>query len=267
MYCYVIFYLSYFSKLSKKYTLQDVNFTAILLPVTFVVVASNGETIAPSLPTLELRIVTELVSLALWSICCCFGLILIPIVMLRMMIYKIPDSASVFALFLPIGYVGQLSYFIMLFGKNMSQMIPNHNIAESFTVACGLVSFVLMSFGYLLTLLAIGSVLSKIKPFAKTPNPTYSSSKTGLLVWHKSFWSMNFPIGTMSLANIEHSRGTVGGYKIEFFRVVSAIYGVALILITICNSLGMLHYIYKRCSSLFEIRKNKYKYPSHEQQE
>lgn len=50
---------------------------------------------------------------------------------------------------------------------------------------------------------------------------------------------MTFPIGTMSLANFEISKGLIGGYELEFFKVMSAIFGVTLFLICIANLIGL----------------------------
>ncbi|KAK6457403.1 putative sulfite sensitivity protein [Scheffersomyces xylosifermentans] len=248
---FILFFFTFFSKLNKEICLRDIDPTIFLLPVPLVVAASCGHLISESLPSLYLQIVTEIVSFILWSFCFCLGLMLLPVVFARMILHKLPETSSVFAIFLPIGFVGQLSYSIAMFGWNMVRIIPDTNLAQIFGVCCGMTSMVLMSFGFFNTFLAIASVFSKIKPFAKNPNPGCNHERYGYIRWNKSAWSMNFPIGTMSLSTFENSRGLVGGYEIKFFKYLSCIYGVALFLITIYNLCGMFHYIYKRAMTLF----------------
>ena len=50
---------------------------------------------------------------------------------------------------------------------------------------------------------------------------------------------MTFPIGTMSLANFEISKGVDGQYQLEFFKVMSAIFGVCLFMICLANLVGL----------------------------
>ncbi|RLV93357.1 Sulfite efflux pump SSU1 [Spathaspora sp. JA1] len=240
-----IFYFSFLSKLTK-HNLKDINATIFIPIVCPCVVSSSGNLIAMTLTNLNHRIITSIASLLLL----CVSLVLFhglgALYMARLVLYKIPDTSQVFTTFLPIGFLGQSSYSIMLFGINMYDLIPDKNLGNSLLFPCGLFASSLLAGGYIFTFLAIISTLSKIKPFAKNLNMEYT--KHGLIKWSKSYWTMTFPLGTMALANIEISRSISmipGGYELKFFKVVSCMFSVAVVFVCLANIIGMIEHIWE----------------------
>lgn len=233
-----IFFISFLSKLNK-HNLDAISGVALMPVVCPSVVSSSGHLIAVNLPNSNLKKITEITCLMLLfvSLVCFHGVG--ALYMARLILRKIPATDHIFSQFLPVGFTGQCSYSIMLFGSNMLTFIPDKTLGQMFFVSLALLSGCLLAGGYVYLFLAIASVLSKIRPFARHPNPKYTSSKLGLIIWNKGFWVMTFPIGTMSLANFEISKGVDGQYQLEFFKVMSAIFGVCLFMICLANLVGL----------------------------
>jgi tellurite resistance protein TehA-like permease len=252
---FVLFFLSFLSKLNK-HTLDGITAVAIMPVVTPVVVSSSGHLIAPNLPNSNIKTVTEITCLMLLFVSLAFFHGLDAIYLMRLFLHKIPSTEAVFSQFLPVGFTGQSSYNVMLFGANMWEFIPDKMLAQAFLVPSALCSAFLLAGGYVYLIIAVASVLSKMKPFAKKPRPGLTTKHLGLIKWNKGFWVMTFPIGTMSLANFEISKGTVGGYELEFFKVMSAIFAVTLFLICIANLIGLSWCITEKLNAAFR-SKNK----------
>ena len=83
------------------------------------------------------------------------------------MLKKIPKTEVIFSQFIPIGFTGQCSYNIMLFGSNMYEMIPDKTLCQIFLVHSAMLAAFLLAGSYVYLTLAIASVFSKMKPFAK----------------------------------------------------------------------------------------------------
>lgn len=247
----IIVFLSIFSKLNKNYDPQEVTAIFLLPIVTLTVASSNGHLLTPTLPTLQQQIITELVSLMIWMISIALAFIVITIYFARLIIYKIPTTDMIFSSWLPVGFLGQSSYSILLFGVNMFKLIPDPYLGHSFLVTSALVALFLMSFGYFMVFIAVSSLLSKTKPFAKNPNTAYTTT-FGTIRWSKYWWAVTFPCGTMSLSNLEISKGFVGNYELPFFRVMSCIFALGMLTITVTCLVGIVIYIVKRVARLFD---------------
>jgi len=246
----IIVYLSFMSKLNKQFNPQTITATLLLPIVAITVVSSSGHIITPSLQSLDHKVITEIFSVMLWCISIALAFIIIAIYFGRLIVFKIPNTGLIFSSWLPVGFLGQSSYSIMLFGVNMYQLIPDPYLGNSFLVSGALVSLFLLSFGYFMTFVAVSSILSKVGPFARKPNSQFVN-KYGIMSWNKNWWAMTFPCGTMSLSNFEISKGIVGGYELKFFKVMSCIFAVSLFTITIVCLVGIIIYIFNCIRGLF----------------
>ncbi|KAK6457402.1 putative malate permease [Scheffersomyces xylosifermentans] len=251
----IIFFFAFISKFNKPTSLEHMHSVVLLPVVTLAVVSSSGHVVSNSLHSLDHKVITEVIAIIFWGVCVVMGAGFMPIYYARLIIYKLPNSALILTNFLPVGLFGQCSYSIYLFGVNMYNLIPDKMVGTAFLVSCGLFSTVLLGFGYFSTFLGAVSILSKVKPFAKKPNPTFTT-KYGLLTWHKGFWAMNFPLGTMCLASGEVGRGAVGNYPLLFFKIISCIYAVVLFLVTLGNLLGVFLHVCDCLKELFTKNEN-----------
>lgn len=248
-----------------------------LLPVvTLTVAASSGGLIVPDLPNLNLKIVTNVVALLMWAIAVVLAFIVVTVNFWRLFVHKIPSTDKVFTMFLPIGFLGQGAYGILLFGRNCTTLILENAasvpsslytsflhetasensidmsqlsmiLASTLLIVSSMFAAILMAFGYFFTFLAVASALSKSHPFAKKRNRihTYLPSSnwfkqrfSGFIKFNRAFWSMTFPLGTMALANGEFYNLFNG---LRAFRYISAMYGAALFLIVLGCLFGVVY--------------------------
>lgn len=251
---FLIVYLSFMSKLNEVDLDAKLNATLLLPIVAITVVSSSGHQLELKLPTTNQMVVTMIVSFMLWCLSISLAFMIMTIYLHRLIVHKIPPTNLIFTSFLPVGFLGQSSYSVMLFGVNLHQLIPEELMwGKILLCICGFFSVFLLSFGYFQTFVAIMSIFSKIKPFAKSPNPTHTN-KYGLLKIHKGFWAMTFPLGTMSLSNTELGKGVIGDYPLLTFKVMGAIFAAACILITCACTIGAVVHTTKRIASLFQHR-------------
>ncbi|KAK6453593.1 putative malate permease [Scheffersomyces xylosifermentans] len=250
----IVVFFSYLSKVNKKFDLHDLDATILLPIVPVTVLSSCGHLITPNLSSLGDKVVTEIFCLMLWCLSIVLAFISITIYFYRLIIYKIPSTDIVFSSWLPIGFLGQSSYSILLFGANMHQLIPNPYLGNSLLVVGCLAAIFLLSFGYFMVFVAVISLFTKIKPFAKTPNAQYVN-RHGFITWNKDWWAITFPCGTMSLSNFEISKGLVGNYELKFFKVMSCAFAVGLFLITITSLIGIIIFILKKFTGILSRNK------------
>lgn len=274
---FVTFYMCAMAKHSSRNNYMDpsaISMALVLPVVTLTVAASLGNLVAADLPRVDLKIVSMMVSFVMWAIAVLLAFIVVTVNFWRLFVYKIPASDQVFTMFLPIGFLGQGAYAVLLFGRNCVTLIMEHaaDVAQSAYTSVlhsaaaqngvdisGLLAFLasailttstfmammLMSFGYFFTFVAVASVLSKMAPFSAKPNVLhiYRSDGllrplSGLLRFHKGFWSMTFPLGTMALSNSE-IHALFNGMKA--FRVIGVIYAVVLFVITLGCLAGVVY--------------------------
>lgn len=276
----VTFYFSLIAKhrKSKNYVEhQNLTMQYLLPVVTLTVAASLGGIIASDLPNTNQQIVTMMVSLLMWAIAMLLASIIVTVNFWRMFVHKIPHSGQVLTLFLPIGFAGQGAYAILLFGQNctllllenyrvvsespyvsyLSETAQEHSVAltdlslimsTAIMVACTLVAFMLMAFGYLMTIFAYMALLSKMAPFSVKRNEAFLYNTTsrlpfkrlfvGLLKFQRGFWSMTFPLGTMSLASHQFYK-LYNGFVA--FRVIATIYAMLVLATTLGCLIGVVY--------------------------
>lgn len=238
-----IFFFTFLSKFTS-HKLEQFTATMLMPIVCPCVVSSSGHLIAANLTNTNHRVITEIASLILFFVSLVLFHGIGAILMARFVLCKIPKTGQIFTMFIPIGFVGQSSYNMMLFANNMYSFIPDKQLGQSFWVPCALFALCLLAGGYIYTFIAIASTLSKIKPFATKRDSALTSKTFGLIKWNKGFWTITFPIGTMSLANSEVSKATALGINLKFFKVLSCIYAICLFVICIINMLGVVHHIW-----------------------
>lgn len=277
---FLTFFLSTIGKHRKsnnKLDASKISMTFLLPVVTLTVSSSCGELVTPHLHTTQQKITTMVVSFVMCAIAVVLAFIVVLVNFWRLFVHKIPNTAQVLTLFLPIGFLGQGAFAILLFGRNCVQllMLNKDSVASSpylsflgiagpltaadasnvyimmstaIMTVCAVNALTLISFGYFFTFIALTSTFSKMLPFAKKPNPalvyTPAESRThkrfyiGFLRFHRGFWSMTFPLGTMALAN-NQLYSIFNGF--EAFRYIGAIYACILILITIICLCGVVY--------------------------
>lgn len=255
---FIIVYLSFMSKLNESDADAKLNATLLLPIVAITVVSSSGHAIELDLPHVHQTVLTMIVSFMLWCLSISMAFMVMTIYMSRLIIHKIPPTNLIMTSFLPVGFLGQSSYSIYLFGNNLNKFVPEELLYGKISLCMsGFVSVFLLSFGYFMCFIAVTSVLSKIRPFAKNPNPLHTN-RFGLLKLEKSFWSMTFPMGTMSLSNTEIGHGGVGNYPLLTFKVMGSIFAVACIFITVGCSIGVVVYSFNKLRQDM-VNKSKYR--------
>lgn len=277
---FLTFFLSTIGKHRKSTNILDASKISMLflLPVVTLTVASScGELVTPNLHTTQQKITTMVVSFVMCAIAVVLAFIVVLVNFWRLFVHKIPNTAQVLTLFLPIGFLGQGAFAILLFGRNCVQLLMVHkdSVASStylsflgiagpptaadasnvyimmctgIMTVCAVNALTLISFGYFFTFIALTSTFSKMAPFAKNPNPalvyapadssTHQRFYIGFLRFHRGFWSMTFPLGTMALAN-NQLYSLFNGF--EAFRYIGAIYACLLFLITIICLCGVVY--------------------------
>lgn len=248
---------------------ENLLFAFVLPVVTLTVSASLGGAITQDLGNLKMEVITLAVSYLMWAVAIFLASIITVVNFWRLFIYRSPAAKAVLTMFLPIGYLGQGAYGILLFGKNCLRMatengttkyltafaqvdIPNlpQVVAVSVSICSMLAAGFLISFGFFVTFLAVSLVVSKTKPFARrqdSPPGICTGKLAGFLMFNRSFWSMTFPLGTMAQACNE----LYSHVSLLAFRYVAAIYAVVVILVTISCLCGICFRIFRalvRCS-------------------
>ncbi|EER30536.1 hypothetical protein CTRG_05935 [Candida tropicalis MYA-3404] len=254
---FIVVYFSYMSKLNQVDLDVKLNASLLLPIVSITVVSSSGHIIELELHSLNETVITMVISFMLWCLSISLALMIITIYLSRLIIHKIPNTQIIMTGFLPVGFLGQSSYSVYLFGCNLNQLIPEELLYGKILLCiCGFFSTFLVSLGYFMLFVAVISIFSKIKPFAKTPHPEHTN-KYGLLKLNKGFWGMTFPLGTMSLSNTIIGEGEVGNYPLLTFKIMGCIFAVACIVITTSCCIGVVVYSIKKLRQDFI---NRYKY-------
>ncbi|CAK9437535.1 uncharacterized protein LODBEIA_P19130 [Lodderomyces beijingensis] len=239
---FLIVYLAFFSKLNKMEFDAKLNATLLLPIVSITVVSSSGHMLELDLYHQNEVIVTMVVSFMLWCLSISLAFMIMTLYVGRLIMHKIPPTNLIFTSFLPVGFLGQSSYSIYLFGNNLNKYVPEELLYGKILLCIGgFFGVFLLALGYFMTFIAVASIFSKIKPFAKTPNANHTN-KLGLLKHNKGFWAMTFPLGTMSLGNSEVGLGGVGNHPLLAFKWMSAIFAVACILVTTACLVGCVIY-------------------------
>jgi tellurite resistance protein TehA-like permease len=247
----IVFYFTFIVKLPhNRIGQQDLHLT-ILFPIVAITVASSqGNMFLQDLPNRQLKLVSLVTSFCLWSIAVCMAFTIITINFWKIFVHKLPPMGLIFTSFLPTGFLGQAGYSIMLVGHNIHHLAHTYmeNDQEAMilghiaTYVSGFICLMFIAIGYFMTFIAIASVCSKLSPFKPHKNPQLS--KYGLMRFNRGFWATTFPLGTMSLAQVEFANTFDPGFM--FFKVMGTIYAVACILCTVVCIAGVLYRIFKQ---------------------
>lgn len=278
---FIVFYSSFLAKQKSKSNYLDPKdlHTTLLLPmVTLIVSASSANLFALELPSVNLQIMTMIISYIMWSIGIMMATIIISVHYWRLFVFKIPPTNLIFTTFLPSGVCGQSSYFILLFGNNIYKLLVKHHdtllsshflhipgymdissvntleisisMGQVVLITAAMVGLFLLSFGYFCTYVAVISCISKIPPFTNNYNLEYAYNPlsqnpftrifTGFIAFNRTYWAMTFPLGTMALSNHQLAENFGG---LEAFRVMATIYDVALLVITVGCICGVVYKI------------------------
>lgn len=276
--CFTVFFslITKYSGTKNLLPFEELHAILLLPVVTLTVVSSLGALITPSLPNLNLQVITITVSFIVWSICMSLGYnIILTIYFGKLFIYKAPPTRLVFTSFLPIGLLGQSGFAILLLGQDISDIIiiyadslssspyisQFHNypikdynllsviLSSIFLITSGVISLFFIAFAWFLTMIAVLTCLSKIPPFTKVPNQEFNYQPhagshflkrkfSGLIKFNLSYWSMTFPLGTVALSTGQFFK-TFNGFKA--MRIVSVMYAVTVLIIVICSILAFFY--------------------------
>lgn len=227
----VVFLL--FSKSDIKFDGINPSLLLAVLPLT--VCAASGALIADSLPSANLKLVTIVLSFLLWSNSLCIGFCFIAVFVWRFLTHGVPAKPAMFTMFIPMGLLGQGAWGILNQGLNASSYILHHTSIPNRQVLASVSHYIslfpalfLLGFSFFWTFLACSACVYR-----------------GWAKFSKAWWSMTFPVGTISLAS--HAVFTSFGW--EAFRVISAIYGVACVSSVLLCLAGSIIYERPRLSS------------------
>jgi tellurite resistance protein TehA-like permease len=166
---------------------------AWLLPVvTLVVGASTGGAIAPALMPYspQAALLTVTFSACMVIIGLALTMMLLPIYLLRNLIYGYPKGPTILSAFFPLGPAGQGAYAILLVGSGFKSMLPpsygeaegvlrSPITGETIEVICIVTAFALWVFGTMWMVFAFVSL--------------WHSLRQGPIPFRLTFWSMIFP--------------------------------------------------------------------------
>lgn len=203
--------------------LKDLSATFLLPLVTLTVASSCGAAIAPVLPE-KLQLSTTIICFLLWANAVTLSFIFVTIYVHRLMFHHFPPKTSIFTSFIPIGFLGQGAFAILLCGRSFKDMWNGEVEGVIISWICLLSALFLLSMGIFATLFALASVLS------------YGRQK-----FHYGWWAMTFPLGTMSQGMRQAGLMT----RWQTLTVVGAIYGTLSVCITILCLGGSAYQVFR----------------------
>ncbi|GJE94970.1 sulfite efflux pump SSU1 [Phanerochaete sordida] len=200
--------------------------TAIwLLPIVTVIVASStGGILAPALMPFSRydALITLTVSAFLVSVGLVLALMVLTTYFLRLIIYGVPQGASVISTFIPLGPMAQGGYSILLLGQgfrsvlplaNSSQVLSDSHTGDIINVICVVAAFVLWALATMWLLYAFLAVQEVLRQ--------------GLFPFKLPVWGLIFPNGVYANLSIQLSREL----DITSIRVWGAIYALLTLIV------------------------------------
>lgn len=192
----------------------------------------------------NIQLLTMVITALIWSHALIFVFILITIYFWSLYVYKLPGMDQIFTLFLVLGPLGQGSFGILLLTENIKKYVntyyPLSTVQERtlseftilqivvpwcFKVFGLLLALALLSTGYFFTMISIAAIASYLNDKTVDSN----GHVRRVYHFHKGFWGMTFPMGTMSLGTneifVQYNRYIPMGA----FRVLGTIYAVVCI--------------------------------------
>ncbi|GME72141.1 unnamed protein product [[Candida] boidinii] len=230
----------------------------ILLPVVpLTVAATAGSLVTQDLPINDLgwKLSTNLISYLLWANSVFFAVPYLAVYFNKLLVFGLPQRNAVFSCFVPIGIMGQGSYGILNMGENLIDLLYRYNerigsdddANDSFNLIKVLLSLSINHGGTAtkiskLTADSLNTITILIKTASICTSLFLVSMGVCLTVisilsifhygpihkFSKFWWAMTFPMGTMSVSNLQIYKET----GMSGFKIVSLIYAIALIIIT-----------------------------------
>lgn len=220
----------------QKRNTAAINATIILPIVPLVVAAASGGLIAKSLPA-SLHPLTLIVSFMMWGCGVSLATLCMAIYVYRLIVEGMPPKAIVLSNLLFVGPMGQGAFGIMVLGDlyrtifdsmlapaaqgtatNMSAIYHGSDSALLFTTAIALLFLSVGVFWIIITACVA----------IRTPPPGYN----------QSWWSLTFPIGTMTMAWYQ-----IGAeYDCLAFKYIGAVFGGFVLAAVLTCSLGSIKY-------------------------
>ncbi|KAI0315477.1 voltage-dependent anion channel [Amylostereum chailletii] len=202
----------------QKHTLERMTAVWLLPVVTFIVASATGGVLAEPLHAISPRIALFTITLCIFmvSIGLSLALMILTIYLHRLVVYGLPEGATIMSAFVPLGPTGQAGFSIVLIGQALQAFLPIEGSSSSFLsnqdagriiyVVCICISFFLWS---LATMWLIFGLLG-----------IYSVASTTRFPFKVPFWGIIFPNGVYANLTITLYRTL----DVGFFRVWGAIY-------------------------------------------
>ncbi|KAF8135575.1 voltage-dependent anion channel [Boletus edulis] len=212
----------------QEHSVESMALAWLLPVVTLVVGASTGGIIAQALipysPNAALLTVTF--SACIVVIGLAFTMMLLPVYLLRTIVYGYSKGPGILSVFFPLGPAGQGAYAILLIGSAYKSILPlTHGASdgllgtpgtgETIDVICIVVAFALWCFGTMW----MGSAFLGL----------WHSLRRVQVPFRLTFWSMIFPNGVYANCTL----ALAVTFSSTFFRVWGAIYAVGTLLLWI----------------------------------
>ncbi|SCW03630.1 LAFE_0G14708g1_1 [Lachancea fermentati] len=227
--------------------------SVLLLPIVpLVVVCSSGSLFVMSdlftkNMTRNIQLVTLVIIAMVWLHALLLVVFITTIYFWNLYVNKIPKITAIFSMFLVIGPLGQGSFGILLLTDDVKLYTEQYYrldlsdfdsrviqvaVTWSFKVAGVVLSLMLISTGIFFTIITLMSIASYVHS---------KDSDIKIHKFHKGWWAMTFPLGTMALGTNEFYKQYNPYVPLSAFRVVSAIYSVLCIGSTITCLIGTLY--------------------------
>ncbi|CEP64504.1 TDT family transporter LALA0_S12e00298g [Lachancea lanzarotensis] len=240
-------------------TMQQNLQSVLLLPVIplFVISSSSGiftmSTRFGQVMSRDIQLVTLVVTSLIWFNAFLFSSFIMGTYVWNLYVNKIPPVNMVFTMFLIIGPMGQGSYGILLLTDNVKKYIEQYyqttpsvgdvhfvKIAVQCSVkVCGfLLGLLLIANGIFYTILSSSAIVFYLH--------TLRANHTGFKIcnFHKGWWAMTFPLGTMALGTKELYYQYNPYVPLSCIRVVSATYSVLCVGTTVVCIIGCIRMYY-----------------------
>lgn len=230
----------------------------ILLVVPLVVAASSSSYFAMTELFTEVysrrtQLTVLVVTALMWMHAVIFAFIIITIFFWSLYVNKIPPMGQIFTLFLLLGPMGQASYGILLLSEDVriyvakyyssTTLSPENDILLLTVPWClkiiGLfLALALLAMGYFFTILGFAGVASYYRTCTEEEHGGELRVRR-IYHFHKGWFAMTFPMGTMSLGSSAIWRHYDQFVPMSAFRVIGAIYAVICIVWTLVCLLGI----------------------------
>lgn len=244
---------------------EDLNTSLLLIVIPMIVNSSSSglftmSSLFSSAFNRNIQLLTLVITAFVWLQAQGFVAIIFAIDFWNFYVNKLPALMQAFTIFLPLGPMGQGSYSVNLLAENiriyvMKYYNDNHDtingntsvdlqrqilllsVPWSFKIIGLILGFLLLSFGYFLTIIGFALLLSHWK---SSKEIRVGSEIKRYRIWnfHKGWFVMTFPAGSISLGTHKIWDLYNDYVPLEAFRVLAAIYAVICISWTIICLLG-----------------------------